>query len=99
VGNGLYIQPLKRRAIYIGFLKGSAPFLRRIERRDLNRQRSMLIGQTSNGMRFSRVMKYGHNLEDIHVYRLYAKLAKRKCITRIVYNTITKGRLDRCFGG
>jgi hypothetical protein len=99
MGNGLYIQPLKRRAIYVGFLKGSAPFLRRIERRDLNGQRSMLIGQMSNGIRFSGVIKHGHNLEDTYAYRLYAKLAKRKCITRIVYNTVTKGRLDGCFGG
>jgi len=99
MGNGLYIQPLKRRAIYIGFLKGSAPFLRRIERRDLNGQRSMLIRQMSNGIRFSGVIKHGHNLEDIYTYRLYAKLAKRKCITRIVYNTVIKGRLDGCFGG
>ena len=98
-GEWLYVQPLKRRAIHVGFLEGSAPFLRRIERRDLNGQRSMLIRQTSNGMRFSRVMKHGHNLEDTHAYGLHAKLAKRKGITRIVYNTVTKGRSDGCFGG
>jgi hypothetical protein len=50
-------------------------------------------------MRFSGVMKHRHNLEDIYIYGLYTKLVKRKCITRIVYNTVTKGRLDGCFGG
>jgi hypothetical protein len=94
-----YAQRLKRRDMYDVFLRRSALFLKRIGRRDLIRQRSMLIGQMSNGMRFSGVMKHGHSLEEIHIYRLYAKLGKKKYITRIVYNTVTKERLDGCFGG
>jgi hypothetical protein len=95
----LYAQPLKRRDMYDVFLGGSALFLKRIGRRDLIGQRSTLTGQMSNGMRFSRVMKHGHNLENIHIYGLHAKLGRKKYITRIVYNTVTKGRLDGCFGG
>jgi hypothetical protein len=95
----LYAQHLKRRDMYDMFLKGSALFLKRIGRRDLIGQRSMLIGQMSNGMRFSGVIKHGHNLENTHIYGLYAKLGRKKYITRIVYNTVTKRRLDGCFGG
>jgi hypothetical protein len=83
----------------IEFLKGSALFLRRIERRDLNRQRNILIGPMSSGMRSFGVMKRGHNLEDIYGYRLHTKLERKKSTIRIVYNTAIKGRLDGCFRG
>ena len=35
-------------------------------------------------MRFFRVMKHRHNLEDIHGFKLYTKLGRKKSTTRIV---------------
>ena len=77
----------------------SPRFLRRIGRRGLYGQRSTLIEQINNRLRSFRVMRRGHNLEDILRFGLYAKLGRKKSIIRIVYNTATKGRLDGCFGG
>jgi hypothetical protein len=81
------------------FFGRSALFLKRIERRDLNGPKNILIRQINNRMRSFRVTRHRHNLEDLHGFGLYAKLGRKKSTTRIVYNTTTKGRLDRCFGG
>jgi hypothetical protein len=83
--------------MYNKFLRRSTLFLKRIERRDLIRQRSILIRQINNRIRSSGVMRHGYNLEDIYRFRLYTKLVRKKSTTRIVYNTTIKERLDRCF--
>jgi hypothetical protein len=94
-----YAQHLRRRDIYDVFLRRSALFLERIGKRDLIRPRNTLIRQINSGIRSFGVTRRGHNLEDIHGFGLHAKLGRKKSIIRIVCNTATKGRLDRCFRG
>ena len=80
-------------------LEGNRRFLKRIGRSDLNGQKSIRTGRTSNGMRSFRVMGRGHNQADIQSSILLAKSGKKKSILRTVYKHGTKGRLDGCFGG
>jgi hypothetical protein len=99
VGNGLYGQHLKRKALHNIFHKRSALFLKRIGERGLIGQENTLIGLMNSEMRSFGAIRRGLSLVDIRKYGLHAKLERKKSTTRIMYNTVTKGRLDGCFRG
>jgi hypothetical protein len=76
---------------------GNAPYLRRIQRRDLLRQKNIKIRWTSSGIRSFRVTRRRHSLESTQRSRRYGKPEQKGYITRIMSKLDIKGRLDRCF--
>jgi hypothetical protein len=85
--------------LFIAFHRRNLPFLKRIGRRGLIRQKSIRIRRTSNRIRSFGATRRRYNLGDIHGLGLYAKLEKKRYITRITYSLSTGRRLDRCFKG
>jgi hypothetical protein len=95
----LYVQHSKRRDLYGVSREGSPRFLKRIGRRGLNGHKNTRIGLTSNGMRFSRVMRHRPSLEGIQRSGLLVKLGRKRYIIRIAYKHDIKGRSGGCFKG